>query len=152
MTPTEQEAELIESAQAVLGDEPIVAAGVFGLQHLVCAGSGHGAEGIGDDWLAGSEIGAPFAESPDVELIVAVTDERIHVIRRGHEPEPERIVGTFPRATTEVEIARFGLSRMIKLEDPTSGVHIELHASVSPAAPRGGPDQHVLEELVRTAA
>jgi hypothetical protein len=147
MTPTEQEAELIESAQPVLGDEPIVAAGVFGLQHLVSGASASDA-----DWFTDPEDDASVGSPADVELIVAVTTERILVIRWGHDPGPERIVGTFARATTEVEIARFGLSRMIKLEDPASGAHIELHASVSPAARRGGPDQHVLEELVRTAA
>ncbi len=151
MTPREQEAELIENAQPVLGDEPIVAAGVFGLQHLAGTASAR-ADDVGDEWLVDDADPAGGGAAPDVELIVAVTDERIHVIRWGHASEPKRIVGTFPRATTEVEIARFGLSRMIKLEDPSSGAHIELHASVSPAARRGGPDQHVLEELVRTAA
>lgn len=80
-------------------------------------------------------------------LVVAVTPERIYVLSEDHGVDPPQLVHTFDRATTSVDVTRFGLSRILSLSDAASGSHLELHASVAPRARRRAPDEDVLAEL-----
>jgi hypothetical protein len=61
--------------------------------------------------------------------------------------DQERVLHTFGRATTTVDVSKFGLSRMVTFSDAATGDQLELHASVAPYARQSGPDKHVLAAL-----
>ncbi|MBK5287750.1 MAG: hypothetical protein JJE46_04705 [Acidimicrobiia bacterium] len=161
MQKTSDEQGLIQNAQAVLGDERVLAAGTFALQDLVYAqAAGLTAGGLLAESLPGAADAAASvaasrtavkaaaaAQGVTVKLIVAVTDAHIYVMKWGPEPTNDRIVHTFGRATTAVKITKFGLSRVVHLEDSSTGEEVELHASVARWTRQSGPDKHVLELL-----
>lgn len=162
MRHTSDEAGLVADAEAVLG-EHVVAAGVFGLQNLLGAemiggvaggvgmsaavgGAAAGAIGAG---LGGALLtkAAAADQGATLKLIVAVTADRIHVLRWGHDTDPHRVIHTFTRATTTIALSTFGLSRIVSLSEPATGQHLQLHASVAPYLRQTGPDKHVLAVL-----
>jgi hypothetical protein len=161
MRHTSDEAGLVADAEAVLG-EHVVAAGMFGFQSLLGAqmvggtvgavglssafGAGAGAVGAGLGGLLATKAAAAD-QGATVKLIVAVTARKIHVLRWGRDPDPERVIRSFDRATTTVDVSRFGLSRIVSLSDAATGDHVELHASVAPYARQSAPDKDVLAVL-----
>lgn len=161
------EAELIANAQPVVGVEPIISAGVFGLQDLMLPWiAGGTAGGLAAGQLGGAMAGAAgillgnlaakhaAAKRAGVtlKLTVAVTASKIHVINWGDADDPTRIVASFDRETTTADVRKFGLSRIVALHDVATDTEMRLHASVARWTSQSGPDQDVLAELARTAA
>ncbi|MBM3465467.1 MAG: hypothetical protein FJX76_25525 [Armatimonadetes bacterium] len=155
------ESYLVQKAAAAL-HEDVLAAGVFGLQDVVHAeklgivcGELAGAI-LGGDALAqgvGAAVGSRLAKEEaarrmemSLTLLVAVTADAIHVLC-WEDDEPGREVHRFPRATSEVTITRFGLSRIVRLRDPASGAEINLHGTAAFFLPRSKPDGIVLHLL-----
>jgi hypothetical protein len=166
MRHTSDEAGLTADAEAVLG-EPVLAAGVFGLQNLLGAqmvGGTAGAIGASSVFgAAGGAIGAGLGgalaskaaaddQGATLKLIVAVTAEQIHVLRWGHDADLQRVIHTFERSSTSVEVTKFGLTRVVTLDDASTGEHLQLHASVAPYLRQTGPDKDVLAVLTARAA
>lgn len=145
------EAALIANAQGVIGDGEIVRhAGVFnrtGVDNGMINGDLLGG-------VAGAVIGGVIAHQHEkkaglmsMRLIVAVTDEHIHVINWGDAPDPDRIAHTFDRATTKVASHRIAASRSLKLIDTETGVHIKLEGTAGKMLGQSGPDAAVIEAL-----
>lgn len=161
------EAELIANVQPVVGPEPIVGAGVFGLQDLVlpwvaggtaggvlageAAGAMAGVAGVLLGQLAAKHAAAKRA-GVTLKLVVAVTATKIHVINWGDASDTTRIVKTFDRSTTTADVRKFGLSRIVTLHDTATDTEMRLHASVARWTSQSGPDKDVLAELSRAAA
>jgi hypothetical protein len=158
------ESELIEEARAALGEseaEEIRVAGIFGLANLVVAqvaGLAAGSGAIVADDAIGAAVGgglgafvatkaAAEAQGVTVQLIVAVTDDTIHVLNRGTGGRLRTEVASFPRATTRVSVEKFGLSRHLTLTDQAAGDSIQLHGSVSWIAAQSKGDKLVLDLL-----
>lgn len=146
------EAALIANAQGVIGDgETVRQAGVFN-RPAVNNGMIDG-DILGG--VTGAVIGGMLAHKSQsknglmtMKVIVAVTDEHIHVINWGEAADPNRIAHTFDRATTKVTSHHVGVSRSLKLADKESGVHIKLEGSAGRMLKQSGPDASVIEALV----
>ncbi len=141
------EADLIAKAQGVLGaDEPVLAAGIFGLEDdYVEAGAAMvagGAVGSVVDDSTASALGAVAAlhmsrdvraaeQGVTVRMLLAVTATRIHVLdwKTGSGPTGE--LRSFDRATTAVQISKFGLSRHLALHDTSTGHDLTLTGSTA---------------------
>lgn len=152
------EDQLIDEAAEILGGETVLAAGYFALFDLVIAQiAGSTAGAVGGSFLddtAGGALGGAFgglaakkataeAKGVTIQLIVAVTEQHIHVLNRDTDGRLADQVARFDRSTCEVSIAKFGLSRHITLADP-SGAKLELVGGVSPIAPTAKGDKAVL--------
>lgn len=145
----ENEAELVASAQQVLGDnQTVIAAGIFGLQDnyaaIMVGGLAAGAiadELPGGALTEGAAAGAAIhvtrqvvAESKGVtvRMLVAVTDQQIVLFALNSTGStPQRELMRFNRATTECEISKFGASRHLKLTDKAAGQEIGLTGSAA---------------------
>lgn len=137
----------------------MLAAGVFGLQDLLFAQMAGGVAGaLATDGLAGGAVGAglgglaakkSYAESQGVtiQLILAVTAEQIHVLNRETDGRLTDVVASFDRASCEVSISKFGLSRIIDLTDPATGTHLKLTGTTAPFSMLAKPDKLVLHLL-----
>jgi len=153
------EQALIAEATAIIGtDEPVLAAGVFGLSELSAgqvAGGTAGAVGgglVGGGLLAaiGSIIGstagtqaAAAAAGVSVQLLVAITADRIHVLDRDAAAgTPE--AATFDRAAVVATVEPLGASRRLTLTDPSSGEQLHLHGSVGWISAQAAGDTVVL--------
>jgi hypothetical protein len=161
------ESELIQEARAALGgSEEVLAAGIFGLADLVIAQVAGLAAGSaiagGDEAGVGSALGsgiggglgafaatkaAAEAQGVTLQLIVAVTDSAIHVLNRDTGGRLRTEVASFPRATAQVAVESFGLSRHLTLTDPSTGATLHLHGSVSWLAAQSAGDKLVLALL-----
>lgn len=163
MTKVSNEDELKADAQAALGDgETVLAAGVFSLEALLggmvagtivgsAAGQALGGSagqlvGVVAGNIAGRKAMAEHEDST-VKLILAVTATRLHLLRWGAGNALEREKMIFDRATTKVSVRKMGLSRIVTLDDPSTGAHVVLHASVSAISSQSGPDKDVLALL-----
>lgn len=164
MTKHAGDEEYLEAAAvAALGDEPVLAAGIFswaGLMAAQMAGTAGG--GLAADVIAGGSAGADVvgavvggraaveataaAEGMTVALLVAVTEASIHVLRWEGEAAGAEL-HRFDRATTHVHVSKMGLSRIVKLEDDASGASFELHGSVAPFSVQSKPDKLVMHLL-----
>jgi hypothetical protein len=152
--------QLQAKAAAVLGaDEPVVAAGIFGLQSsylALTAGGvvGSAALGGGAGGVAGNAIGMHAArelhadaQGVTVRMLVAVTPTHIHVLDWVTGSGPTRLLRSFDRAGSGVEIKKLGLSRRLNLHDTVSGDALPLTGSVSPISPEAKGDKAVLAAL-----
>ena len=161
------EAALVTAASAALGTD-VLAAGVFSWQELVkgeVAGlmaGGVAGDAVGDlvGGPAGDLVGAVGAvaggragveamaeeHGMTVSLLVAVTEDEI-VVRNLRGEDVGEEIARFPRDRTHVSINRFGLSRVVVLEDPASDRRLALHGSVAPFSAQHGPDKVVLHLL-----
>lgn len=154
------EDQLIHEAQGILGDEEqVLAAGYFALHDLLAAQIAGGTTGaIGAsmvDSTAGTALGAGFgglaakkaaaeAQGVTIQLIVAVTEDHIHVLNRDTDGRLADHVAAFDRTTCEVDVTKFGLSRNVRLTDPASGARLDLVGGVSPLAVTSKGDKAVL--------
>ncbi len=156
------EDQLIQEATSMLGSEKVLAAGYFALHDLLAAqiaggtaggltgsmldGAPGGAVGVG---LGGFAAKKALAESKGVtiQMIVAVTDDHIHILNRDTDGRLPEHVARFDRATCQVKITKFGLSRNVTLTDPGSGAVLELIGGVSPLAMTARGDKAVLSLL-----
>lgn len=145
------EAALIADAQGVIGDTEVVRqAGVFTRSSV--------GNGMLDGDILGGVTGAVIGGlvehqmakktgATTLRVIVAVTDQHIHVINWGSEADPDRIAHTFDRATTKVTSHRVGPGRSLKLRDKESGVHIKLDGGAAKMLDKSGPDASVFDAL-----
>ncbi|MEX0767341.1 MAG: hypothetical protein WD029_02605 [Microthrixaceae bacterium] len=90
-----------------------------------------------------------YAESQGVtvQLIVAVTEKKIYVLNRDTNDRLADLVMDFDRASCDVTISKFGLSRFVKLVDNALGSEIELHGSSGPFSSLAKADAIVLHLL-----
>ena len=160
------ETELANHAATALDDaDTIVAAGAFWPNGATAETMEHGTVG-------GHKLGAVFGPNVGVmlalaetasgrgappekyemakPLLVAVTPTRIHVIEPacGETPAEPRVFLTFDRATTAVGVKRWGLNRIVELDDDAADRHFRLLASIAPYIKRSVPEKAVLAEIV----
>ena len=154
----------IEAAQELIGPgEQIKALGSFGLQDNYAAvtagavagdmavpksaGPVAGAAGIAVGNFAAKQANAE-AHGVTERMLVAVTESKIHILAMPMVGgEPERVLISFDRANTDVEVKKFGLSRRLNLEDRVSGQKLGLTGSEAKFAVGGKGDKAVLAEL-----
>jgi hypothetical protein len=160
--------DLIAAAQEAIGSEETVrAAGVFGLQddyRAITAGGlvtsiampdGGNPALAGIEGAAGVELGRQAnaaRQRVTVRMLVAVTDRTIHVFAlpmAGDVPQTELM--RFDRASTSVEIKKFGLSRRVKLTDRNDGRHLGLTGSTAPFSSVAKGDKAVLAQLASSS-
>ena len=82
-------------------------------------------------------------------MLVAVTPTTIHVLDRSTTGSTGKELRSFNRATTAVQITKFGLSRHLNLADGDD--HIGLSGSTAPFSPEAGGDKLVLNLLSESA-
>jgi outer membrane lipoprotein SlyB len=160
----QDEATLQAAAQAVV-DEQVLAAGIFGWQDVVAAGVGGSTAGAlaggGAGHVVGSGLGAGVGagiggfvaeeamakeQGMTLRLLVAVTPTSIRVLDWAH-GAPGDEVRRFERETTQVQVTKLGLSRIVHLHDTTSGEEVSLHASTNPISAGGKTSKVVLHLL-----
>lgn len=154
------EAFLTDALARTLGTE-VLGAGIFGLQDLayvqaagdVAGGLAANLAAPGDALSAGlaAGVGGHLAKEEaarrlgmTLQLVVAVTADDIHIINWETGDHPGGEVLRLPRATTEVKVTGFGLSKIVALKDTASGTGMTLHATAAPFRPQSKPDAHVL--------
>jgi hypothetical protein len=156
--------ELTAAAEEILGNgETVTAAGAFALQEsyaAVTAGmltadatlpaNGNPlVGGIGN--LAGLEAGRranAAAKGVTERMLVAVTDRSIHLLSlTAMGSTPQKLLMSFDRTNTEVEVKKFGLSRRLHLKDTVSGQEIGLTGSTARFAIGGKADKAVIDAL-----
>jgi hypothetical protein len=155
---------LQEAASRALGDEEVLAAGIFGWEDLVwaqivggtAAGVGAGVAGGGTAGAIATGIGGYAAKEAmaaahgmTLELLGVVTASAIRILNWEGDEAGKEIL-TFDRRTSDVHISRMGLSRIIHLHDTASGAEIKLHATAAPYLPQSKPDKVVLHLLAAT--
>ncbi|MDZ7733928.1 MAG: hypothetical protein U5R31_13450 [Acidimicrobiia bacterium] len=159
-----KESDLVAAAERALGtDEEVLAAGVFGLQDdlgaIAVAGvttdlaadaagiSGTVADAaIGAGTLHATRAAVARSEGVSVRMLVAVTERRIHVWA-WEGGEAGRELMTFDRASTAVQITKFGLSRHLNLADDERGMRLGLTGSTAFFSPESAGDKLVLHLL-----
>lgn len=157
------EALAAEASQVLGGTEAVQAAGVFGLQNLMAAqmagnvvgGVGAGAlgAGVGVDAAAvglgglAAKKAAAEAQGVTLQLIVAVTEQHIYVLNRDTDGRLPDVVASFDRATAQVQVTKFGLSRIISITNPDGGDSITLHGSTGPFSSFAKADAVVMHLL-----
>ncbi len=156
--------ELIAKATAILGhEEPVVAAGIFGLKDnyaAVGAGTAAGAtlgqvildnpvaSGVGGAAaLHATRSAAAASKGLTVRMLVAVTAGHIRVLDWVTGSGPTKELLSFDRSTTDVKVTRFGLSRHMTLRNPDSGQSVALSGSIAPFVSESKGDKAVLRLL-----
>jgi hypothetical protein len=158
--------DLVDAATTILGpDDPVLAAGIFGLQDqpvAVGAASVAGAAaGRELDGALGAGLGGAVAihttrealaasQGLTVRMLVAVTATRIHVLDWVTGSGPTRELLSFDRSTTRVQVTTFGLSRRLHLADPTAGSDLALTGTTALFSAEAPGDKAVLRELAPT--
>ncbi len=157
------EQDLLDAARAVVGtDTEVLAAGIFGLQNTqVAAVVGGMAAGAalsavpGDSPLldgattavamhTAREVSAA-AQGLTVRMLVAATADTIHVLDWVEPAGPStRSLMEFDRSAVRVTVRKWGLSRVITLQDPASGSSIELAGSTAVFSAEAKGDKLVL--------
>ena len=159
------EKTLIDEAAAVIGGgEEILAAGIFGLQDdyvkLAVAGVATGtaadALDVTGPLAQGAVAGATIHETRRLNaeskglttrMLVAVTASAIHILDRSELGTTTRELLRFARATTAVQVTKFGLSRHLNLADESAGTSIGLTGSAVFYVPESAGDKLVLHVL-----
>ena len=142
-------------AASVLGaTEPLEAVGIFGLQSNYLALTAGGVVGSTVGGELGNLAGMHAARELDaaskgvsVRMLVAVTATHIQVLDWVTGSGPTRLMCSFNRVDTSVEIKKFGLSRRLNLHDRQSGESIGLTGSTSPMSAYAKADKAVLAAL-----
>ncbi|UDY35997.1 hypothetical protein [Dermatobacter hominis] len=157
-------ADLINQAATVLAgiDEPIRAAGIFGhanpsnLELAVAGGAAASVPGSSDPLLgAVANVTAMQAvatadaarDGLTVRMLLAVTDSRIFVLDWATGDGATRVLATLDRATTDIEVRHFGLSRRVELTDHASGRVLHLVGATAAFSPEAAGDKAVLRVL-----
>ena len=162
MSTAASEEALVAAAQASLGDG-VRAAGIFGLQDLVYAQAagtvaGSALGGFVGPSPAADAVGALVGGRMAVEaaaaalgvtpaLLVAVTDDTVHVCNWNGDDTAGDEVARFDRSTVHVTVRKFGLSRIVTLEEPSTGASFNLHATAAPFLKQAKADAVVLSLL-----
>jgi hypothetical protein len=87
------------------------------------------------------------SEGVTTRMLVAVTASAIHILDRNELGTTSRELLRFARATTAVQVTRFGLSRHLNLADETAGTSIGLTGSAAIFSPEAAGDKLVLHVL-----
>jgi hypothetical protein len=144
-------------AADILGDgESLVAAGIFGLQDNYLAVTAGGV--VGSTLLGGGLLGDAAgihggravnasSQGVTVRMLVAVSPTHIHVLDWLTGSGPTRLLRSFDRGNTTVEIKKFGLSRRVHLQDRVSGEALSLTGSNSRISAEQKGDKAVLAAL-----
>ena len=144
MRKSGDEPALIADAEGAVADgDPVLHAGVFGLQGFMS-----------------QTVGGPPSAAKDAaekrplttKLIVAVTATTVHVVNWDEGDNERRVVASFDRATTTARIKHFGIAPVLSLSDRATGARMNLRASVGGLFAASGPDQDVIRVLVDPAA
>ena len=162
MSGSSEEALIAEATAVLGGDPPVLAAGVFGLAGLLTAATGGLVAGSMVGGLSNSVAGQiggallgdlaakhAYAEShgASVQLLVAVTETHIHVLNRDPAQRLAAALAVFERATCEVTVRKFGLSRTVQLHDTSSGEALSLTGTTARISPLAKGDRLVLALL-----
>jgi hypothetical protein len=153
------EALRAKAALVLGGAETILAAGIFGMQDnylaLTAGGvvggtvGGSGATGVIGN-VAGMHVARDLnAQSHGVTLrmLLAVTPTQIHILDWQTGSGPTRLLRSFERSSTTVEVKKFGLSRRLHLQDRISGDPLALTGSASALSAEAKGDKAVLAAL-----
>lgn len=157
-----EESLIAEATKVLGGEDPVLAAGIFGLKDLLgaatvgsaaggLAGSAAGGDvgNVGGAVLGGIVAEQAYAASQGatLQLVVAVTGQRIHVLNRDDSGRLPEQLATFDRASCEVTVSKFGLSRIIELREPSTGEVLSLTGTTMPLSALAKGDQVVLHLL-----
>lgn len=154
--------QFLESAARTALGEPVLAAGIFSWQGLLAASVVGGTAGaMGGSLLsnnvaaagAGAAVGGRIAveemaaeNGMTTRLLVTVTADTIYVLNWLGDRAGD-VAHRFDRATTDVHISKFGLSRILRLHDTASGEELELHGTAAPYLGQTKADKTVLHLL-----
>lgn len=146
--------------------EQVLAAGIFGHAlpsnaELATAGAAagslpHGGDNpLGDAMEAVENVTAMNAvqamdaerDGLTVRMLVAVTDSRIYLLDWQTGSGPTRILKTLGRATTDVTVEHFGLSRRVELVDHSTGEDVHIVGAAAFFSPEAAGDKAVLALL-----
>jgi hypothetical protein len=157
------EQDLVTRAEEVLGqDERVVAAGIFGLQDstetsiAAMAGAAVGSAVLDSPVTAGIGSAATVhatrhavaaAHGLTVRMLVAVTGSHIHLLDWRTGSGPSRELVSFPRASTDVRVGRYGLSRRVSLHEVQSDTSVDLTGTTAFFASEAKGDRAVLRTL-----
>lgn len=157
-----EDALIAEATTALDGNGPVLAAGIFGLKDLLGAATAGTLAGgltgsvVGGDAgnVAGAVLGGIAAkqayaasQGATLQLVVAVTAEGIHVLNRDDTGRLPEQLATFDRASCEVTISKFGLSRIVELREPSTGETLSLTGTTMPLSALAKGDQLVMHLL-----
>ena len=161
------EQELLSKAEAVLGDrEEILAAGIFGHQDSAAtamaamAGAAAGGAVLDNPVTAGVGAAASVhatraalaaSNGVTVRMLVAVTPSRIHLLDWTTGSGPTKELVSFDRSSTDVRVARFGLSRRVSLQDTRSERSIGLTGTTAFFSSEAKGDRAVLRTLAEAS-
>jgi hypothetical protein len=159
----DEQALISDAARVIGGDEQILAAGIFGLQDdyakLAVAGVATGSAAaaldvgpVGGGAVAGVTIHETRRLNAEgkgltTRMLVAVTAGSIHILDRTDLGETTRELMRFARASTAVQVTKFGLSRHLNLADESAGASIGLTGSAAFYVPETAGDKLVLHLL-----
>jgi hypothetical protein len=159
------ESTLISEARTVIGDgEEVLAAGIFGLQDdyakIAVAGVATGAAAsalhVSGPLAQGTVNAATLHETRRLNaeahglttrMLVAVTPAAIHILDRTDLGSTTRELMRFERASTAVQVTKFGLSRHLNLADESAGTRVGLTGSAAVFSPEAAGDKLVLHVL-----
>ena len=159
------EQELKQEAAQIIGTgEEILVAGIFGLQDDyakiaiagVVSGAAAAALDVGGPLAHGALAGATLHaersvaaadKGVTVRMLVAVTPTTIHVLDRTELGKTTRELMRFDRATTTVQVTRFGLSRQLNLADDAADQRLGLTGSTAFFSPEAAGDKLILHLL-----
>lgn len=153
----------LQAEAAAFLQQPVLAAGVFGLQDdyvAVTLGGAGASAALGTVTdpgpladAAAAAAGIHVAREANaasqglaVRMLVAVTDSSIHLLQFGNGTVTGELL-PFDRQTAHVEVSRFGASRRVRLEDPATGTHVEITGSTGFLSSESAADKLVLALL-----
>lgn len=157
--------QLIAAAQQYLGDaQTVLGAGVFGLQDdyaaITVAGAATGLaldamdsnDPVASALTAGLTVHATRdavarSKGLSVRMLVAVTDEQIHIMDYPESGHPSVEYMVFERNTAVVQITKFGASRHLNLAEPSTGQQLGLTGSTAFFSSVAAGDKMVLHLL-----
>jgi hypothetical protein len=160
--------QLRTKAAAVLDtNEPILAAGIFGLQDSYAALTAGGVLGgsvgartgggvIGDLGSAVGNVAGMHAardvraasQGVTVRMLIAVTATHIHVLDWVTGSGPTHLLRSLDRSVTSVHIKKFGLSRRVHLHDTVAGQDLNLTGTTLSVSAEAKGDKAVLAALI----
>jgi hypothetical protein len=82
-----------------------------------------------------------------LRMLLVVTPRQIHVLDWQTGSGPTRLLRSFDRGSTIVEVKKFGLSRRLHLQDRISGDSLALTGSASALSAEAKGDKAVLSAL-----
>lgn len=140
----------LASVQALLPAEQVSAAGVFAVQDQSLA-----AGLLGTGWVEASAAAlmratpamAPYGPWLPISVLVAVSEQSIHILDWQPQAGTSRELARFPRATTAIAVESYGAARRLTLTETGSGYRLPLTATTSRLNAYGAGARSVLAAL-----